>query len=782
MVVGPDQGRSILASQDYVTIAISGIPAGPKGDQGIQGNTGTQGVQGPIGPQGIQGNTGTVGIQGPVGNTGTQGVQGPIGDTGAQGISIVLVGSSATTTVESLGAGSAGQGWINTTDGDVYFWNTLTTLWENIGPIVGPQGERGLQGTQGEKGDQGIPGAKGDTGAQGSTGTQGVAGPTGPKGDQGIQGNTGTQGLLGPTGPKGDRGETGLTGEPGATGPRGTTGTAATVTIGTVTVSTSTASVTNVGTTSSAIFNFVLQQGPQGIQGPIGNTGTQGSVGPAGSNGFTTTSTLVNGTSTVSLSSTGELTLPGGVGLRSVGVTGADGRQSLASTSTDGNLFLTANSATTGSVFLLGQQNYIISGSDISDGATYKQWVFGQDGSLSFPDNTVQTTAYPGVLVPANGDNVSGVANLVFYDGTWNNTSKVGINPATGFLTIAGTGGEGGIILPNAATITNPADVVVSTGLRLEITGSVYDPNTGGIELQLEDPAIGALISANPSFYSFRFASGAALGVTLPGLFVAVDTPAPGSTWRSQGWGLNTPNISSNFDLFSSDYVDPYNVPGYLKLSSDTNVDWAFGKDGKLKLPAGGDIVDSNGTSVLGGGSGGGLSITDFGIGFVNTLDAGKITTSKLYNKNPNPGLNNQYTLEITDGGVVVLPDQSIINGATLKTVAGNYAGITAGPQGSDEDSWVWVDNDGATIATKYSTDNHQWKFGNDGVLTLPTNGTISYTPDDTDNWNNPAVNTIQAALDELAAKVAALQNFEIDGGNANTPAAGELLIDGNGV
>ena len=138
------------------------------------------------------------------------------------------------------------------------------------------------------------------------------------------------------------------------------------------------------------------------------------------------------------------------------------------------------------------------------------------------------------------------------------------------------------------------------------------------------------------------------------------------------------------------------------------------------------DLTDDEG--LLGGGAGGGLSITDFGLGFVDNLDSGKITTSKLYNENPNQGLNNQYTLEVTDGGVVALPDGSIINGATLKTIAGNYAGITAGPAspaGRDEDSWVWVDNDGATIATKYSTDNYQWKFDNTGNLILPNGQSI---------------------------------------------------------
>jgi hypothetical protein len=105
------------------------------------------------------------------------------------------------------------------------------------------------------------------------------------------------------------------------------------------------------------------------------------------------------------------------------------------------------------------------------------------------------------------------------------------------------------------------------------------------------------------------------------------------------------------------------------------------------------------------------------------------------------------------------------------------------------------VDKDIA-IYTYSGADAHGWTFGEDGDLTLPAGGDIldsegnsvlgggsnSYTPDDSDNWNDPTVNTVAAALDELAAKVAALENFEIDGGNAYTPAAGELIIDGNGA
>jgi len=260
----------------------------------------------------------------------------------------------------------------------------------------------------------------------------------------------------------------------------------------------------------------------------------------------------------------------------------------------------------------------------------------------------------------------------------------------------------------------------------------------------------------------------------------------------------------------------------YISSSDGATVkSWSFNTDGKLTLPIGGDIVDNNGTTVLGGGTGGGLSVSDFGQGFTDTLDSGKITTSKLYNKNPNPGLNNQYELSVDNGGVVHLPDQSVINGATLKSVAGNYAGITAGPVGKDEDSWMWVDPTGAFIATDYSDNAYTWQFdnagvlnlpqclavgaaviqpndttfgiklisngntfafGTDGKLTLPTNGTISFGTDNGDNWNVPLVNTVQAALEELAARLTAVENFEIEGGNAYTLASAETIIDGNGA
>ena len=74
----------------------------------------------------------------------------------------------------------------------------------DLGPVIGPQGPRGLPGKDGAAGAQGpkgAPGAKGDTGPQG---LQGPKGDPGDKGDTGAQGIQGPAGKTGPQGPKGD--------------------------------------------------------------------------------------------------------------------------------------------------------------------------------------------------------------------------------------------------------------------------------------------------------------------------------------------------------------------------------------------------------------------------------------------------------------------------------------------------------------------------------------------------------------------------------------------------
>lgn len=133
----------------------------------------------------------------------------------------------------------------------------------------GPQGATGAtgpQGPQGPKGATGAQGLKGDTGAQGPKGDKGDTGPAGPAGatgKQGIQGETGPQGPQGLQGIQGPKGATGAQGAKGDTGPQGP---AATIKVGTVTTAAygTPASAKNSGTSSAAVFDFVIPQGAPG--------------------------------------------------------------------------------------------------------------------------------------------------------------------------------------------------------------------------------------------------------------------------------------------------------------------------------------------------------------------------------------------------------------------------------------------------------------------------------------------------------------------------------------
>jgi hypothetical protein len=220
------------------------------GSTGVQGTTGSTGVQGVIGDTGAQGFTGSTGVQGTTGSDGVQGVagdtgaQGVQGNTGATGAATTIIGTAALTVGDEQTELNAafpsavdGNGVIDSNLGNL--WVLASGTWNNVGPIVGPQGTTGSTGVQGTTGSTGIQGTAGDTGAQG---VQGV------DGSQGTTGSTGVQGATGAEGAQGVQGVDGLQGSTGAEGIQGTTG----------------------------------AEGAQGVQGILGTQGTTGTQGPSG--------------------------------------------------------------------------------------------------------------------------------------------------------------------------------------------------------------------------------------------------------------------------------------------------------------------------------------------------------------------------------------------------------------------------------------------------------------------------------------------------------------------
>lgn len=308
-------------------------PQGLKGDKGEQGVKGEQGLKGDTGPKGETGekgakgdagtpatikvgtvktgaagtsvtvsNSGTdsaavldfviprgdkgeQGLQGIKGDVGPQGPQGVKGDKGEQGTGVTIKGryDSVSALKSAHPKGKDGDAYM--VGVNLYAWSG--SEWIDCGNIQGPQGikgesgPQGPQGLKGETGPQGIQGEKGDAFTYADFTEEQLAGLKGAKGDKGDKGDAGAKGEQGPQGLKGE------------TGAKGETGTAATITIGSVSAGTA-AKVTNSGTSTAAVFDFVIPrgekgerglQGLQGVPGEKGDTGPQGDVGPQGPQG-----------------------------------------------------------------------------------------------------------------------------------------------------------------------------------------------------------------------------------------------------------------------------------------------------------------------------------------------------------------------------------------------------------------------------------------------------------------------------------------------------------------
>jgi hypothetical protein len=199
---------------------------GLQGEQGIQGLTGETGLQGEQGIQGLRGETGLQGIQGIQGLRGESGLQGEQGIQGLKGLDGSVTFESLTPEQIEMLKGETGlqgeQGihGLNGLDGAVTFESLTPEQIEMLKGETGLQGEQGIQGLTGEAGLQGEQGIQGLNGLDGSVTFESLT----PeqieilKGETGLQGEQGIQGLRGETGLQGEQGIQGLRGETGQDG------------------------------------------------------------------------------------------------------------------------------------------------------------------------------------------------------------------------------------------------------------------------------------------------------------------------------------------------------------------------------------------------------------------------------------------------------------------------------------------------------------------------------------------------------------------------------------
>ena len=213
---------------------------GPKGEKGDKGETGAAGQDGKDGKDGTNGLDGTDGEQGPKGDTGADGkdgrsvtgfeinddnelivsysdgtsqnlgsIQGPKGDKGDKG-DTGAAGKDGADGQDGVD-GKNGRGIANLeVNGDGELIATYTDgETQNLGRVVGADGQDGTNGVDGKDGQDGKDGRDGEKGDKGDTGSTGKDGVQGPKGDKGDKGDTGAAGKDGADGQDGVDGKNG---------------------------------------------------------------------------------------------------------------------------------------------------------------------------------------------------------------------------------------------------------------------------------------------------------------------------------------------------------------------------------------------------------------------------------------------------------------------------------------------------------------------------------------------------------------------------------------------
>jgi hypothetical protein len=169
-------------------------------------------------------------------------------------------------------------------------------------------------------------------------------------------------------------------------------------------------------------------------------------------------------------------------------------------------------------------------------------------------------------------------------------------------------------------------------------------------------------------------------------------------------------------------------LPGDIRSENAINIDinltdstlrrWSFGEDGNLTLPAGGDILDSTGTSVLGG--------TDTG---VVRFDSNVIYTAAGQNLVINPSDDNLNKIVIPGAGNGVNFPLSLTNteGSVTLTADGNLwtfgaDGTTAFP----DDAILISEDDSLSISTSRSvTTNNSYTNTTDFSTDVEINGDL---------------------------------------------------------
>ena len=324
------------------------------------------------------------------------------------------------------------------------------------------------------------------------------------------------------------------------------------------------------------------------------------------------TSTLRNGSYTVTLGADGTLLLPDG------GVITGSGSTAIALKAPSGSQAVLENNA--GYNLILAQDQDVRITTSPDAGSTFYTWNFGTNGTTTFPDASVQTTAWTGTVAYSNVTGTPSPYNLptaststlggVKVDGV-----TITINSSTGIITgantynlpIASTSTLGGvkigpdsglsILEDGSLSVTNQGGAVITGTIVIENITQSTSTNTGAFQVYGGigiggDVYVGGLVNATTATVQDLNVTGTVTGITA------------GVSAITAGTGISINTTTGNVTVTNS---------GVTSITAGSNV--------SITASTGNITISATG----GGGGGGNL---DFGTilspeGF--TLDLGSI-------------------------------------------------------------------------------------------------------------------------------------------------------------
>ena len=338
--------------------------------------------------------------------------------------------------------------------------------------------------------------------------------------------------------------------------------------------------------------------------------------------------------------------------------------------------------------------NYLASGGNT--------WTFNKNGSLTFPNGTIQTTAWLGQAV-----NVGNTAPTPNIGSLW-------------FDTVDGRTyvGSGSYWVDASPTVTPAPSYYLG---NLTVDGDVVDFTYGNLTIDstgillVNGTEVAGTGTGNVSFNNTMLVTGAG---TNAGWDHGIISLAPGGQIASGQYiniyptaAYDAPHIhiAAGIDNGGGDLIlgpDEYHVDVnhngniYVRTNSQAN-QWEFGADGNLTLPTGGNINYANGQSILSGISSdtntgditfSGSDITGTGSNVTLTAD----TTDWVFYANANLVLPTNATITYANG-------TSILNGNIIFNASSSVS--VSGVDGN-----VQIVTAGTSI----------WNFGTDGTTSLP--------------------------------------------------------------